>query len=62
MKEVASAAAVLVNPTCPESIRKGYETLLNYPEKYIEKGLENIKRFSLSRITKEYFEIYNKIK
>ena len=61
MKEVAADAAVLVNPTCPESIRKGYETLLSNPEKYIEKGLENIKRFTLSRISKEYLEIYNKI-
>ena len=61
MKEVAADAAVLVNPTCPESIRNGYETLLNNPEKYIEKGFENIKRFTLSRISKEYFEIYNNI-
>ena len=60
-KEVAANAAVLVEPTSPESIRNGYETLLKNSEKYIEKGFENIKRFSLSRISKEYFEIYNKI-
>ena len=61
MKEIAADAAVLVEPTNPESIRKGYETLLKESQKYIEKGFENIKRFSLSRISKEYFEIYNKI-
>ena len=60
-KEVAADAAVLVDPTSPESIRNGYEILLKASEKYIEKGFENIKRFSLSRISKEYFEIYNKI-
>lgn len=60
-KEVAAEAAVFVDPTSPESIRNGYETLLKDSEKYIEKGFENIKRFTLSRISKEYFEIYNKI-
>ena len=61
MKEIAADAAVLVEPTNPKSIRKGYETLLKDSEQYIEKGFENIKRFTLSRISKEYFEIYNKI-
>ena len=61
MKEVAADAAVLVDPTCPESIRKGYETLVKDAEMYIEKGFENIKRFTLSCISKEYFDIYNKI-
>lgn len=61
MKEVAADAAILVDPTCPNSIRKGYETLLKDSEKYIKKGFENIKRFSLSHISKKHFEIYNKI-
>lgn len=60
MKEVAADAAVLVDPTSPENIRKGYEALLKDSEKYIEKGFENIKRFALPCISKEYFEIYNK--
>ena len=60
MKEVAADAAVLVNPTCPASIRKGYETLLKDSEEYIQKGLVNIKRFSLPQITKGYLEVYNK--
>ena len=61
MKEVAADTAVLVDPTCPKSIRNGYETLVKYAEMYIEKGFENIKRFKLSCISKAYFEIYNKI-
>lgn len=61
MKEVAADAAVLIDPTCPESIRKGHETLLQDSEEYIQKGLVNIKRFALSQITKEYLEVYNRI-
>lgn len=61
MKEVAANAAILVDPACPESIRNGYETLLRNSKEYIEKGFGNIKRFALSHISKEYFEIYNKI-
>lgn len=60
-KEVAGNAAVLVNPTCPDSIRNGYEELLKKSDEFIEKGLNNVKRFALSRITQEYFEIYNKM-
>lgn len=60
-KEVAGNAAVLVNPTCPDSIRNGYEELLKNSEEFIVKGFNNVKRFALSRITQEYFEIYNKM-
>lgn len=60
-KEVAGNAAVLVNPTCPDSIRNGYEELLKYSEEYVVKGWQNVERFALSRITQEYFDIYNKM-
>lgn len=60
-KEVAGNAVVLVNPTCPDSIRNGYEELLKNSEEFIVKGFNNVKRFALSRITQEYFEIYNKM-
>lgn len=61
MKDVAGNAAVLVNPTCPKSIREGYELLLTHADEYIEKGLENVKRFSLTRIVQQYIDIYNRI-
>ena len=60
-REVAGNAAVLVNPTCPDSIRNGYEELLKNSDEFTIKGFNNVKRFALSRITKEYFDIYNKI-
>ena len=61
MKEVAGNGAMLINPTCPNSIRKGYEKLLENVDEYIEKGFENVKRFDLTRIVKQYLDIYNKI-
>ena len=61
MKEVAGDASVLVDPTSPDSIRAGYEHLLTHVEDYIEKGFENVKRFALPRIVKQYLDIYNKI-
>jgi glycosyltransferase involved in cell wall biosynthesis len=60
-REVASNAAVLVEPTSTESIRHGYEILLKDSETYIERGLENVKRFNLSRVSQEYFQIYQNV-
>lgn len=61
MREVAGEAAVLVDPTKPEEVRKGYEKLKKNPQKYVEKGLENVKRFSLAEITLLFLDIYKKI-
>ena len=61
MKEVAGNASVLVNPTCPNSIRTGYEHLLEHSDEYIEKGFLNVKRFALAQIVGQYLDIYNKI-
>ena len=60
-KEVAGNAAVLVNPTNTDSIREGYEILLEDAEEYIVRGLENVKRFALSRISQDYFQIYKNL-
>ena len=61
VKEVAGNGAVLINPTSPNSIREGYELLLANADEYIKKGLENVERFSLTRIAQQYFDIYSKI-
>lgn len=61
VKEVAGNGAMLINPTCPDSIRRGYRLLLENSDVYIEKGLENVKRFALTQITQQYFDVYNKI-
>lgn len=61
MQEVAGDGAVLVDPTKPESVRKGYEELKKNPQIYVEKGLKNVKRFTLADITLQFLEIYKKI-
>lgn len=58
MNEIAGNAAVLVNPTNYKDIQRGYKELLANPEKYIQAGLDNVKRFSVEKITKEYLKVY----
>ena len=57
MKDVAGGSAVLVNPNDIESIRQGYLEAINQGECYINKGLDNVKRFSVLTITSQYFNI-----
>lgn len=57
MEDVAGGSAVLVNPNDIESIRQGYLEAINHGECYINKGLDNVKRFSVPTITSQYFNI-----
>lgn len=57
MKDVAGGSAVLVNPNDIESIRQGYLEAINHGECYINKGLDNVKRFSVPTITSQYFNL-----
>lgn len=61
MKDIAGDAAIIVDPTSPESIRNGYEKIKVEAENLIKKGLENAKRFALASITAQYFDIYKKV-
>lgn len=61
MKEIAGNGAILVNPMDISSIRSGYKKAIEMHKLYIELGLENIKRFSIEKITKEYIRVYNQI-
>lgn len=58
MKEVANGAAMIVDPTSPEDIRKGYEKMKSQSKHLVELGYENVKRFALDKITRQYFEVY----
>lgn len=58
MKEIAGEAAILVNPYDIESIKEGYQRAINNHDVYIKKGLENIKRFQLQDITRQYLNLY----
>lgn len=61
MKEVAADSAVLVNPTEPSSIFNGYKEAIAKHKRFVDLGLENVKRFKLSNITKEYFSLYDEL-
>lgn len=61
MKDVAGGASVLVDPHDVLSIRKGYLQAINNGDKYIEKGLENVKRFTVSSITSQYFNLIKEL-
>lgn len=64
MPEVAGDAACLVDPFDCLSIRRGIERVIrdvNYRENLIANGFENVKRFSLNRVVKEYCAVYNEI-
>lgn len=58
MNEIASDSAILVNPTDIRSILDGYKCAMANYDNYVEAGRENIKRFSLEIITKEYYKVY----
>lgn len=58
MNDVAGNGAVLVNPYDITSIRAGYEYILSNYKDLILLGFENVKRFTLSEIAKQYFSTY----
>ena len=61
MKEVAGGAAILVNPRDVLSMHKGYVEAISNGDKYVEKGLENVKRFSVFSITCQYFNLIKEL-
>lgn len=61
MKDVAGDAAVIVNPTSPEDIRRGYETMKEEANALVERGYENVKCYALGQITRQYLDVYKKI-
>lgn len=64
MKSVAGDGAILCNPYDVQSIREAYLkgiTDCDYREKIIKTGLENVKKYRLEHITKQYFELYKSL-
>lgn len=64
MKEVALDSALLVNPESVSEIREAVIKLLNDPkmkEELIKKGKENITKFSVESVAKQYLDLYKKI-
>lgn len=58
MKSVAGNGACLVDPNNINNIREGINSILSSPQKYIDAGEENIKRYSINNIAKLYENMY----
>lgn len=61
MKEIAGDGAVLVDPEDTNSMHEGYIEAINNSQKYIQRGLENVKRFDISKIVEQYLDLYHNI-
>lgn len=64
MSEVLRDSAILVNPYDSNEIARGMEEVLNNPslrERLVEKGWENVKRFSWQKTAKEMGDIINEL-
>ncbi|WP_179333435.1 glycosyltransferase family 4 protein [Winogradskyella costae] len=64
MAEVSNDSACLVNPYDSLEIKKGINQIIldkEYRDNLIEKGFENIKRFQLNRIVKQYNDLYKEL-
>ena len=64
MKEIGNTSVELVDPSCVESLKNSFITLINnkeYRDSLIDKGLENVKKFSPDKVVADYKNIYNQI-
>ncbi len=64
MKEVAGEGALLVNPENPEEITSAFNQLISDAElrkDLIEKGLENVKKYSAKSVADQYYKLYQEI-
>jgi glycosyltransferase involved in cell wall biosynthesis len=64
MKDVAGGAGCLVDPYNENSIREGITKILqdeHYRHTLINQGFENIKRFELEAVVKQYYSVYKEI-
>ena len=64
MPEVAGDGACLVDPYSVESIRTGILKVINnseYRNSLIEKGFENVKRYSLEKVASQYAALYEEV-
>ena len=64
MKDVAGSGACLVDPYDINSIKNGLLRIINdasYREALVTQGMENVKRFSLDRVTNEYVDLYRSL-
>lgn len=64
LKEVAGNSALFVDPNDISDIRNGFQRLINdenLQKSLISEGFENVKRFEVDTIRKEWIDLYNTI-
>lgn len=63
MRSIAGGASLLVDPTSVDELHKAYLKAFDssFRSRMIEKGYENVKRFRLESICKQYLSLYEKI-
>lgn len=61
MKDIANGSAVLIDPVDPSSILLGYKEAIRRHTEFVELGLDNVKRFRVEEIAKQYFSIYEEV-
>ena len=64
MKEVAGEGALLVNPENPEEITSAFNQLITdagLRKTLIEKGLENVKKYSAKSVANQYYSLYKTV-
>lgn len=59
MKDIARESTILVDPTDVNSIRKGFILAMDNYNTLVSQGLENVKRYSLETVTKQYLQCYS---
>lgn len=61
MKDIADGSAVLISPVEASSILQGYKEAIERYTEFVELGLDNVKRFRVEEIAKQYFSIYEEV-
>lgn len=64
MKSISGGAAVLVNPEDVDSIRQGFESILNNGAlrlSLVDKGLKNAAEYSITAVSTKYKELYDRM-
>jgi glycosyltransferase involved in cell wall biosynthesis len=64
MNEVAGGGACLIDPYDKNAIKNGLLKIINdaeYRKKIIEKGVGNVKRFSIDNVTEQYVVLYKEM-
>ena len=61
MKDIAGNGAILVEPNNPNSILDGYKKGIAHYNKYVLIGLNNVQKYKIANVSKEYLKVYQEL-